>query len=183
MDVYICGTSNIGRSDGVDAATLSLQTVDYEHHEVHSGSHFQICNYALNQAADATIEFIIEVPDTTKWPHWVFAFTGSQGATLQIYENPTGIVGGTEITPLNNNFNSDNTSTLTITKDPTSIDGDGTLLPIAFLAGGTRQSGFDTRSRENILKQGTTYLFRITSLAVSNDISWCAQWYEHTNKA
>lgn len=31
------------------------------------------------------------------------------------------------------------------------------------------------------IETNQTYLVRITSLANSNDISWCVDWYEHTN--
>jgi hypothetical protein len=33
-----------------------------------------------------------------------------------------------------------------------------------------------------ILKQNTAYLFRITSGADGNNVSWLAEWYEHTRK-
>lgn len=35
---------------------------------------------------------------------------------------------------------------------------------------------------EVILKQNTTYLFRFTSTANSNAITFCGEWYEHVSK-
>jgi len=170
-----------GRPYNVDKSTYSIQVIDYEHHEIHSGSHYNYCDYALNQASNATIEFVMTVPDSTKWPHLIFEFYASDGATLELYEGTTGVTGGTSITPRNNNRNSDKSSTVTLVKDPTSITSDGTRAA-GFLAGGGRTAGFSNRDKENVLRQNTAYLVRITSLAVSNDISWCAEWYEHTDK-
>ena len=164
----------------LDKTTKSNSFVSYEHHEIHDGSHFNYCDYALNQASGAVIEFILVTPDTTKWTHFTFEVYASEGATIELYEGASTISGGTTITPRNNNRNSTNTSTITLTKDPASIGDDGTKAA-GFVAGGGRTAGVVGRDKENILKQNETYLVRITSLAVSNDISWCAEWYEHTN--
>jgi hypothetical protein len=110
----------------------------------------------------------------------VLDFSSTLGVSLEVYEGSTDVVGGTSVTPINNNRNSTNTSSLTIVKDPTSIT-DGTRIA-GFLAGANRQSGFNNREREVILKQNTTYLFRFTSLANNNAVSFCGEWYEHTNK-
>lgn len=166
----------------IDASTFDAQVIEHEHAEIHGGDHYNYCDYALNQASGITIEFIITTPDTTKWTHFTFEVSSSAGATLELYEGASGISGGTAITPRNNNRNSANVSTVTLIKDPSSISNDG-VRAAGFLAGGDRVAGLVGRGREKILKQNTTYLARITSLAVSNDISWCAEWYEHTDKA
>lgn len=165
----------------IDNATNTLQSISYEHHEIHGGNHYNYCDYALNQASGAIIEFVMTTPNTTKWGHLTFSNYASEGATIELYEGPSGVTGGTSITPRNNNRNSSNTSVMTLIKDPASITSDGTRAA-GFLSGGGRTAGFSTRDKENILKQNTAYLVRITSLAVSNDISWCAEWYEHVDK-
>lgn len=163
-----------------DLITGSYTIVPYEHHEIHSGSHYNYCQYQLGNAVNDTIEFVVTTPNTTTWGHLTFQFYSSQGATVDVYEGTTGVTGGTSITPRNNNRNSLSTSAFTIVKDPTSITSDGTLAS-GFLAGAGRESGFATRDKENVLKQNEIYLLRITSLANSNDISWCFEWYEHAN--
>lgn len=165
----------------VDDSTETLQVIEYEHHEIHSGSHYNYCDYSLNESSGNTIELVITQPDTAKWAHVTFEFYASEGATIELYEGTSGVTGGTTITPRNNNRNSINTSVLTIIKDPAAITTDGTRAA-GFLAGGGRTAGFSSRDKENVLKQNTSYLIRITSLAVSNDISWCGEWYEHTDK-
>jgi len=173
------GFSN--KRNSVDNSTNSTNSILYEHHEIHSGSHFNYCDYALNQAVSVEIEFVLVTPNSDKWTHFTFEVTASEGATIELYEGSSGITGGASITPRNNNRNSSKASTVTITKDPTSITSDG-IKAAGFIAGGTRTSGLVGRDKENILKANETYLVRITSLANSNDISWCAEWYEHTDK-
>lgn len=172
--------ASTGTEYKIDEATGSFTVVEYEHHEIHSGSHYFICDYSLGEANGATIEFVITTDNSTSWMHSTLDFSASEGATLDLYKDPTGITGGTTITPVNNNGNSLNTSLATVIKDPTSITSNGTRA-VGFLAGGGRTSGFNQREREIVLEQDTVYLFRITSLAVSNDIGWCFEWYEHAN--
>jgi hypothetical protein len=166
---------------GVDNSTETLQIIEYEHHEIHSGSHFFICDYDSSIAVNDTIEFVITTPNTNKWSHMTLDFASTLGASLDVYEGASNVVGGTSATAINNNRNSLTASSLTIVKDPTSIT-DGTRIA-GFLAGANRDSGFVNRDREIVLKQNTIYLFRFTSLANSNAISFCGEWYEHTNKA
>lgn len=173
-------SDSVARPVRVDASTHTLQTITYEHHEIHAGSHYFICDYDLNNAASATIEFVFTTPNTTKWIHITLDFAASEGATMEVYKTPTGVSGGTALTAINNNGNSANTAGLTVVKNPT-ITTDGTRVT-GFLAGGGRTSGFNKREREVIFEQNTVYLVRITSLANSNDIGYCAEWYEHTDK-
>ncbi len=176
----ITGIDYVTGKSGIDASTETLQGIDYEHHEIHAGSHYFIADYALNQASGAVINLTVQTPDTAAWAHMIFEIGSSAGARIEIYEGTTGISAGAVLTPRNNHRNSTNTSGLTILQNPT-IVSDGTRIA-GFLAGGSKQPGIAERSRELVLKQNTTYLFRITSLAVSNDIAWAAEWYEHTNK-
>lgn len=177
----LVGTDYVSGNSGIDSSTEALQTISYEHHEVHEGKHFGLCDYALNQAASAVVEFIITTPNTTEWAHFTFKVSSSEGATIELYEGATGITGGAAQTPVNNNRNSATSSSLTILKDPSAITGDGTRL-FGHTAGGSRTAGANRREHELVLKQNETYLIRITSLAVANDIDWCFEWYEHTNK-
>lgn len=178
-----CLTNDDKVIGGVDAYTLALITACYEHHEIHEGNHYNYSDYVLGAASGAIVEFTITTPDTTKWVHFTFEVYASTGATIELYEGASGITlgAGTEITPRNNNRNSTNTSGVTLYKDPDTITSDGTR-DAGFLAGGARTSGAVVRGQEYLLKQNTTYLVRITSLAVSNNISWTADWYESTAK-
>jgi len=164
----------------LDVSTHTLQTIEYEHHEIHAGSHFYLCDYDSAIQLNETIEFVVTTPNTTSWSHMTFDFSSILGASLDVYEGSTDVVGGTPVTPFNNNRNSATTSTLTLIKDPTSITT-GTRIA-GYLAGANRTGGMQQRDRELILKQNTTYLFRFTSLANSNAISFCGEWYDNINK-
>ena len=65
----ILGTDYTDRYDGVDAVTGALEVIPYEHHEIHAGSHYNLCDYALSVANAATIEFVITTPNTQKLLH------------------------------------------------------------------------------------------------------------------
>ena len=168
-------------TDHYDETTRSVNTIGYEHHEIHSGSHYFICDYDSSIAINETIQFVVTTPNTTKWTHLILDFSSTLGCSLDIYEGSSSVVGGSPATPINNNRNSLNTSSLTIIKDPTSLT-DGTKIA-GYLAGANKTGGASEREREIILKQNTTYLFRFTSLSNGNAISFCGEWYEHTNKS
>jgi len=168
------------QSPRIDQSTHAQTIIEYEHHETHAGSHYNYCDYQLTNASAATVKFVVTTPNTTTWAHLVFQITSSAGATVELYEGSSSISGGSSITPRNNNRNSSNTSAFTILKDPT-VSTVGTR-SAGFIAGGTRAGGIISRSMEKVLKQNTSYYILITSLANSNDISWCFEWYEHSNK-
>ena len=176
--IYKTGDS-IYQSPRLDAGTHAQNFIDYEHHEIHDGNHYNYCDYQLNNASAATIKFTVVTPNTSTWGHLTFNVFASQGATIELYESASGVSGGTSITPRNNHRNSTKTSSFSMLKDPT-VSTPGTRAA-GFLAGSGREAGFASRERENVLKQNTTYYFLITSLAVSNDISWCFEWYEHVS--
>lgn len=165
---------------GLDANTMVPIGIGYEHHEIHGGSHYNVCNYQLNNAVDDEIAFVITTPASGPQVHLTFEVYSSLGATVDLYEGSTSVVGGTAVTPRNNNRNSSNVSGSAIVKDPTSLT-DGTFAA-GYIAGSSRNAGATKREDEYVLAENTSYLIRITSLANSNNISWCADWYEHTPK-
>jgi len=175
--------SGAGETDDVqmDAVTNALISIAQEHHEIHEGAHYFYADYALSQSSGSTREFVLTTPNNTKWIHLVWSVYAGDGATVELYKDASGITGGTSITPVNNNGNSANTSGVTLVKDPTSITSDGNRAA-GYLAGAGRVAGDTKRTNEIMLEQNTIYLVRITSLANSNDISWDAEWYEHTDK-
>lgn len=155
-----------------------LVFLESEHHHIHDGIHYEICDYALAVANAATIDFRIVTPDTAEWDHLLFEVTGSSGITLDIYESPTDVTVGAAVIPVNNNRNSLNTANMLVFLGPT-VTVTGTKL-IGFVGGANQRAGIVDRENENILKRNTEYLFRITSLGANNNISYCSSWYEQT---
>jgi len=163
-----------------DASTHAIYTVNYEHHEIHEGDHYYICGLASGSAGTVA-DFAVSTSNTTKRAHMTFNIEGTVvGSQIQIYEVSDYDLDGTVITPFNNNRNSANTSNLSISLDPT-INSLGTLIYDA-KSGTNRGSGVVERDREIILKQNTAYVFRISSLGANNVISYCGEWYEHTDR-
>ena len=166
-----------------DKVTQALNTIDYAHHEIHSGDHYYMEGHtSLN--IDGTYKVALVTPDTTKWVHLTWAISSNGVLTIEFYEGAEGISNGTEKTPLNNNRNSSNTSGVTLTAG-VAATGDGTLISQAKWGGDTFKSSFGgsaARIDELILKQNTIYLRKFTSHTDNNIISFKATWYEHTSK-
>lgn len=68
----------LGYPISIDYSTETLQTIEYEHHEIHSGSHYNYCDYSLNEASAAVIEFVLTTSNTTKWVHFVFYYDATK---------------------------------------------------------------------------------------------------------
>lgn len=154
-----------------------LQIIEIEHYKIHKGNHYNVNDYDISPlGAGATVEFVMTTPDTATQVHLKFETFSSTGATIELYEGTSGVTGGTNITPRNNNRQSTNKSSVTLIKDPTiAVDG---VRASGFLAGANRNGGSSEINTELILDRNQSYLVRITSLASSNNISWSAIWYE-----
>jgi len=54
----------------IDASTNSLQTIDYAHHEIHSGSHYKAGFMDTDMATDDVIMILFVTPNTDETAHW-----------------------------------------------------------------------------------------------------------------
>ena len=170
----------------LDIATHTLQTIDYSHHEIHAGSHFnhaEIVDLAINTVRD--IRFI--TPNTTKWCHLTFSVTCEAKTDFCLYEGATTITAGTGITLFNNDRNSATTSTCTANYIDNGSLADAnadTMVTTCIdhvIIGSGRTAGFIDREQEIILKQNTTYCFRFIA-NTAGYVNYRIQFYEHTNK-
>ena len=162
-----------------DASTHALITTEYEHHEIHSGSHYFVAGFSTVSSGDSAY-FSVTTPNTNKWAHMVFDVSGSGILSTYVYEGST-VTGGAAVVPWNNNRNSSNTSVLTLNGSP-SITSAGTCIDSSKVGSGPKTGGSIQRNKELILKQNTTYLYIFISGAASNIVSYNGSWYEHTNK-
>ena len=173
----------------IDAATHTLQTIDYEHHEIHSESHYFVTGWQ-DLSINNVLDFTWQMPDSTTWSHWTWRISTESETLWQIYEvavatNPL----ANAVTPYNNNRNSGNTSVTTMKFELQSdlaaanadTDVSGGTLIASGISGSGRDGGFVDRSHEVILKQNTLYCLRATASA-AGFISFDMQWYEHVNK-
>lgn len=167
----------------LDKATTTLQTIEYEHHEIHGGSSF-ITSYAVDLGNGATADLLITTPNTTKWAHVVFTIEHELEAHVYLYENPTVSDAGTGITTYNRDRNSATAATTTVKHTPT-VDPVGTLIWEDHSGSGRTTGGGSHSNGEFVLKQNEDYLLRITN-AIANAANYIAvhiDWYEHTNHA
>ena len=151
-------------------------TEDISHYLIHEGRRFFIAGYETENVG-AVIEFVVTTPDTDVDIRMRFKIGGTQQTTMQIYRDPTGVVGGTPGVPINNNEKSNIASVLTVVKDPAAIGGDGTLI-YGQSVGGNRETGLLEEKEEMILRRNTSYLYRMTSGANGNVISYYGMWAE-----
>ena len=94
-------------------------------------------------------------------------------------ENATIVVTGTTVSVYNSNRNSANTSGNLVLVGSTVTTG---TLILQQYSGANKLAGIVGRENEIILKQIEDYLFRITNeTATANEVSWNAEWYEHTD--
>jgi hypothetical protein len=169
----------------IDASTHSLQTIDYAHHEIHTGGHFFYTDFDNDVDTASPKYYRLTTPDTTKWIHMNLTLYSEGAGTWQLFENPTVNAAGTGATVFNNNRNSATVAGLVIATDPTST-ADGTLLKSWRTGSGTavptRVGSASGRDEEIILKQNEDYFIKFTPDADNSKTKLELEWYEHTDK-
>ena len=185
----------------VDSATETLQTIEYEHHEIHAGSSFtcHFNNDVTNIGEQTGIAF--NTPNTTKWIHVQVTAVATGASYVSIFEvADLDVDEGTDLAIYNRDRNSLTASTVS-TIETVPEAGKATSYTEAQLAGATLSTateimrkyigtagkggiGGETRAiGEFILKQATQYAFVVTSLtddAITHNIT--LDWYEHANR-
>jgi len=172
-----------------DTVTGALMTVAYEHHEIHSGSHYFVRGYQ-DLSINNVLDFTWQMPNTTKWIHWTWEISTESETNWLVYENVVATNPlANAITARNSNRNSANTSGATMRFElqtslananaDTNVAG-ATLLSSG-ISGAGRSAGQVTRGNEMIMKQNTLYCLRAIASAAGY-INFTMEWYEHTNK-
>lgn len=186
----------------LDASTFAFETVDYAHHEVHSGSAYE-CHYC-QMVSDVNDRSIItfRTPNTTRYLH-MFARGGSTALAAWHFWRAPNVVDntGAPLDVFNRNHNSPNTSGTWDTSQNPDVQGQATFfteLTMGNVAGGTdldmqyigagsgpRAVGGGSRGEEErLLLPNTLYAFEIQSLT-NDDNYHCVHltWYEHVDRA
>jgi hypothetical protein len=194
-------------AESVDSATRAATIIEYEHHEIHSGSSFH-AEYSLttgNTDADVT-GILFKTPNTTKWSHMVITVSASVAAEAIINEAPTlaDSGDGSDLAVFNRDRNSTKTSTLQSLEDAPTVGSltkmnetewtdigvsAGTELEHLFLGGGSgpRAVGGSSRgTQEWVLDANTIYAVYLQNTGapgVDGNTHYVGlDWYEHTNK-
>jgi hypothetical protein len=185
-----------------DGLTTAAKVISYAHHEIHSGSAYCVHVVDLTFAKNGEMGILFTTPDTLKHIHMTPLISVSDKSTFDILEGPTLDVANyptTFYTPTNRNRNSSKTSvvssvraapvvnqvSLVLDGDTTPVSADGLNIHTEVIGGAkNKTAGEGSRDvSEYILKQNTTYYFRIVgdntgsgALGLSMEITW----YEHT---
>ena len=170
----------------LDKATNTLQIIEYEHHEIHAGSHFFYYDYDNEVDTGAPKYYRLTTPDNTKWIHIVFTLYSEGIGTWYLYENPTVNAAGTTATTFNSDRNSLTAAGLVVAFDATST-ADGTPLKIWRTGSGTnaatRAGGEARSSNEIILEQAEDYFLKFVPDSDNAKTKVQFSWYEHINIA
>lgn len=183
----------------VDESTHTLQTIEYEHHEIHAGSMFYVMYGVASIGAMTTPDDMLTLTWTTgntsgKQGHFEFVAEGPAGARVRFIEGSTG--GGAsptgQITILNHNrqLAATKTSEWTSSAAANQVDYDATLLTggttlwDSYIPGSTiGQTGSGTQAKrdELVLKENTKYQLSIFSTTTEAAYLYI-NWYEHLYK-
>jgi len=164
----------------IDASTSSMQTIEYEHHEVHGGSmfHYDIVRDVGNGASTTDI---VVAPASTAELHLLIGMDVEGEALLSCYEGVTVAASGTAATFRNHNRWSTSSGTALLYTGA-DISATGTSLIFNLHAGSGKKTGGEDRGQnEWILKSGTVYSFVFVNESGANNntiLEW--DWYEHT---
>lgn len=169
----------------IDASTNSLQVVDYEHHEIHSGSSFVVSD--IQNVDTTTVKYQITTPNTTKYAHMIFNVTCTGEFSLLVTEG-SDRTDGTALVEVNRNrVGTPTAATVIVTLTPTGGSTDGATAIFAERDGATGSgsktlsSGASRGNSEFILKPNTKYVVAIETFA-DVYVTFEPGWYEHTDK-
>lgn len=172
----------------VDASTHATTTIEYEHHEIHGGSHYFV-NGSVTLTIDDVYDIRITTPSSTKQAHMLYHVTTDSETDIYMYEDVAITNAGTAIPSYNNYRASLNSSGLVfdgILNESTALANADTNLAgsVALthrISGDGKDGGIVTRNDELILIPSTIYCKRFIASAAGY-INWKFQWYEHTDK-
>lgn len=188
----------------LDASTHAIETIEYDHHEIHGGSSFTAYYTRTTDATDAHRSAIyLLTPESIPEVHIIVHFSASFAAFFTICEAITITLnhGGHNRVIINRNRNSLNTSkardnatahTANVLTTFTEVElaaagfAPGTIIrtePI-IAGGGPKPAGGEYRgAQEYILKRNTPYLFLLTNVGANANVHHIhADWYEHEPK-
>jgi hypothetical protein len=179
---------------GIDNSTWALNVIDYDHHEIHGGSAYCVHKW-VDVPADDVLDVRWVTPNTTKWSHMVISLSAESEFHVSLLRGITITNPGTNISVINQNHNSDNTTGMTafdyiINTNITNANADTNVTgvldadPHSWILGSGRSIGGETESRdEMLLRQNTGYALRLENQSANSrwvQLNFC--WYEHTNK-
>ena len=183
----------------IDPSSFAKSIVDFAHIKIHAGEAFSASIFEADFDKANSIGILFTTPNTRKYIHVLPLVYAGASALFQICEAPTLDVGQYSITfgaAINRNRNSNNPSGILswraapvvnqfsqkVVADASPVPSDGTGILSETIGSGTQCGGGPNRdSGEYMLKQNTTYYFRLAGMASGADNSVASMelvWYE-----
>ena len=156
-------------------------TETHDEKSIHSGVYYYISSFITLDLGD-TFYVKLVTPDSAKRLHFQWEIVASGILETNFYEGASGgMTGGADVTPINSDRNSTNTSDVIITAGVTVATTKGTKIDSVKVGGEgfkTVVGGSASRSDEILLKQNTTYFREYISGSDDNIITFRAKWIE-----
>ena len=182
-----------GRTAALDGMTDAIQTVTYEHHEIHAGSSFHAQVYSGSASA---VNIAFKTPSGTKRAHMIFSWSSASSSHLSILEGATWTTNtGTVVAPTNQKraaspgasvLLEDKTATPAFTANGVltnvTIVSVGVALREVYVFSDRKVGGDGSHQAEIILKPDETYVMVLTSDDGAKALVLHLDWYEHTDK-
>lgn len=173
--------------EGISAGTRALVSQGYNEANVKNGLQYYArvawptATPIANGAAGARKLLFVTGAKPVIFKGRVFDYIGEE-LTIQLFEGPTGVAGGTPVTVRNFNRINPVASTMQVTRDVTTTS-DGTAFDDPeYFFGSTnapqRQATSIPSGRERVLKPNTSYLVVITSVIGTARAQYFGDWYE-----
>lgn len=185
-DKWLKGT---GEHTDEDPFVPQIETIDTFHKEIHDGNAFTTYAYSTDLDTDAYLAIAFTTPNTTKRIHIIGAMSCSSLALAQAWEGSTITPDtGTSRTVVNRDRNS-STNSVVLSIETTPVANTVTINPTVTVPGmklavdvlGTTGRVKISPLNKIILKQNTTYVFAIKSLADNGKAGIRLTWYEKTD--
>lgn len=171
----------------IERVTKAVKQIDNDHAYIHKGGLFSVfIRNTLATNVDRYISIVTPNGNDAKYVHYRNERVMSSGdkVSIELFEDATVEADtGTEKTPINHRRVNSHNPTVTV-RDGVTVTNEGTLINQSFIGGGTGQgqarSGEETSDKnEYILKQGATYIVKITNLSDADNVIQCNPlWYE-----
>ena len=188
----------------MDASTNTLQTIEYEHHEIHSGSSFTCFFQDTVTDTDNRTIVTFKTPSGTKYIHIVVSvsataisvarireaptYTDDAGVTLAIHNrNRVGTPTGSIVLDTSQSPDTAGSATSYVHDTANPPAEDGTIIaeiPLGSATSPVKSVGGTTRGQQElVLKPATLYSFEIKSIDASDNTHWIElDWYEHSDR-
>jgi len=172
---------------GIDKSSYAILTIDYEHHEIHDGDHYNVRGDTTITSSGGSTCFYLFTPNGSKWTHLVFEVYSDN--LVDYKEQINCLASGATLLPIYNcNLNSTNVYMGSLITSPLDVTNSGTVSATGFFGAAGQNpnvkgvQGERGRDTEIILKSGTGYIWTFKAGGNNTKLGWDAEWYEHTDK-